>query len=75
MPAAGRVCKKMGKEIRNPSGEKSGIVRPRAGRRNVGMPTAGGGLGRPGPPAAGRASAAPPRAAHKTSLPVTRKGR
>lgn len=43
MPAAGRVCKKMGKEIRNPGGEKSGIVRPGAGRRNVGVPTAWGG--------------------------------
>lgn len=49
VPAAGRVCKKMGKEIRNPGGEKSGIVRLGAGRRNVGVPTAWGGQGRPSP--------------------------
>lgn len=40
VPAAGRVCKKMGKGIWNPGEEKSGIVRLGAGRRNVGVPTA-----------------------------------
>jgi len=40
VPAAGRVCKKMGKGIQNPGGEKSGIVRLGAGRRNVGVPKA-----------------------------------
>ena len=49
VPAAGRVCKKMGKGIQNPGGEKRGIERLGAGRRTVGGPTAGGGQGRPSP--------------------------
>lgn len=49
VPAAGRVCKKMGKGIRNPGGEKSGIVRLGVGRRNVGVPTVWGAKAAPAP--------------------------
>lgn len=59
VPAAGRVCKKMGKGIRNPGGEKSGIVRLGAGRRKPGLrPGAGAALAAPG---SGHAHVPPPR--------------